>query len=171
MEKTAPKKQRGLSPAERKSLAKAADINWLKPDSVSAYGDLMASLDIERRIHFVINDNGDPPTRMIKPSVKLGNSWRRRAECSGLHTELFFPKKGEPVPEARAVCKGCAVREECLLDALETDYHHPEGVRGGKTGKERTLMMRARRKAQGRLRGHRQDSQPGFGDQPARLAS
>lgn len=71
--------------------------------------------------------------------------WHRRARCRGLGTELFIPSRGVPtVVRAKALCRECPVREECLAFALSD----PElvGVWGGTTVKERSALRAAARK-------------------------
>ncbi|WP_332843796.1 WhiB family transcriptional regulator [Actinomycetospora lemnae] len=67
-------------------------------------------------------------------------NWRVQAACRGVDPELFFPESSdEPlvrkqVAAAKAVCRTCPVREECLAEALE---RLPHGVAGGMTEHER----------------------------------
>lgn len=70
-------------------------------------------------------------------------SWIERGACRGKDTELFFPTRGEPVEEARAICARCPVARECLEYAL--GLAHLAGMWGGKSEKERTRMRRQRR--------------------------
>lgn len=69
--------------------------------------------------------------------------WRESANCRGINPDLFFPERGELVHEAKAVCAGCVVREECLEDA----QLHKErfGVWGGMTERERRKLRTQRR--------------------------
>lgn len=66
--------------------------------------------------------------------------WQARAACRGVDPELFFPEPSdEPlvrqqVEAAKAVCRPCPVREQCLHEALE---RLPHGVAGGMTEHER----------------------------------
>jgi len=48
----------------------------------------------------------------------------------------LFPCRGEPIADAKAVCRRCLVRPECLLYALE--YDQPYGVWGGFIAQERS---------------------------------
>lgn len=76
-----------------------------------------------------------------------GQEWRPRAACRHSGPDLFFPV-GESGPEAienqeaaKSVCRGCAVRAECLDFAMVT--HQPAGVWGGATEEERRKLGRA----------------------------
>lgn len=61
---------------------------------------------------------------------------------------LFFPE-GEPSivrsaeKEAKQICNGCPFKAQCLEYALTA--HEPEGVWGGKTAKERELLILAKK--------------------------
>ena len=59
--------------------------------------------------------------------------WAERADCATVDPELFHPdeRAGGQVKAAKAVCAGCPVREECLLDAIDRD--DPWGIWGGMT--------------------------------------
>ncbi len=86
-----------------------------------------------------------------RPAVDQPEWWRRLAACRGVATDLFFPA-GDVAPEpvaqaeqAKAICRGCVVREECLQFALAT--HQEFGVWGGTTESERrTIRRRLRRR-------------------------
>lgn len=54
-------------------------------------------------------------------------SWCDRAACRG-RTALFFAEDQFSQRVALAVCRGCAVRAECLADVMATE---PRGVRYG----------------------------------------
>jgi WhiB family transcriptional regulator, redox-sensing transcriptional regulator len=70
-------------------------------------------------------------------------AWVQRANCNGIDAELFFPDRGEPTRDAKAVCAGCEVREECLDYALETGQKF--GIWGGTSERERRALRRMRR--------------------------
>lgn len=56
-------------------------------------------------------------------------AWRDRAACLGLDVNMFYPERGDATEEARAICHGCPVREDCLDWALR---HEPDfGIWGG----------------------------------------
>lgn len=69
-------------------------------------------------------------------------SWRDEANCRDIDPDLFFPLRGEDIGRAKAVCWGCAVREECLEYAL--DNNEEQGIWGGLSGKERKRLRRQR---------------------------
>ncbi|MGW2283056.1 WhiB family transcriptional regulator [Streptomyces sp. NPDC001770] len=78
-------------------------------------------------------------------------NWRTRAACREEDPDLFFPI-GSTGPalvqteDAKAVCRTCPVREQCLRWAL--DNNQDTGVWGGLAEDERrALKRRDRRKA------------------------
>ncbi|NUV52920.1 WhiB family transcriptional regulator [Streptomyces coelicolor] len=83
------------------------------------------------------------------------DNWRRSAACRTEDPELFFPI-GTSGPallqteQAKAVCRGCPVREQCLEWALETGQSI--GVWGGTSETERRALKRriAARRSSGR---------------------
>jgi WhiB family transcriptional regulator, redox-sensing transcriptional regulator len=73
-----------------------------------------------------------------------------RAACLAAEPELFFPVSAAgpavaQVVAAKAVCRGCPVRAECLSYALQTAQDY--GIWGGATEEERRLA-RGNRTAQ-----------------------
>lgn len=77
--------------------------------------------------------------------VDLEWHWQAHGNCRGVDPNLFFPERGESTRDAKAVCAGCAVRDECLEHALS----RPEkfGIWGGLSERERRRIRRARRLA------------------------
>jgi len=76
-------------------------------------------------------------------------SWLDRAACQGMDAPLFFGPDGEARPEretleakAKAVCKLCTVRVQCLDYALRNSIRY--GIWGGLNGEERTRERRRR---------------------------
>jgi WhiB family redox-sensing transcriptional regulator len=75
-----------------------------------------------------------------------GEDWHYRAECLGEEPELFFPVGNKTrhailqIREAKAVCRRCPVREECLNEALNNKIDH--GVWGGLDEEERREYKR-----------------------------
>ena len=70
-------------------------------------------------------------------------TWRLEALCAETDPEAFFPEKGGSTREARRVCGGCAVREECLEYALGNDERF--GIWGGLSERERRRIRLQRR--------------------------
>ena len=72
--------------------------------------------------------------------------WRDRAECLDYDPEDWFPVgKGDPGHAAKAVCRGCEVREQCLAWAL--DVGESFGIWGGLDEEERAALKRRNAKA------------------------
>ena len=77
----------------------------------------------------------------LEELARIGEQpWRVRRRCNGVSPRMFFPARGEPAEAAKAVCHGCAVRRECLGDALAR--HEGAGVWGGYTTDERRRFLR-----------------------------
>jgi WhiB family redox-sensing transcriptional regulator len=68
-------------------------------------------------------------------------NWRVGARCRTTDAEGLFVT-GAPQREARAICRTCPVRTECLAHAL--DHRVEFGVWGGMTERERRALLRAR---------------------------
>ncbi|KKN73773.1 hypothetical protein LCGC14_0397210 [marine sediment metagenome] len=62
------------------------------------------------------------------------------ANCRGSDSEQFFIHTGASSKPAKAICKGCRVKQECLDWAIE--YRMVYGIWGGKTVKERRRATR-----------------------------
>ena len=80
--------------------------------------------------------------------------WVRQAACAKVPNadKIFFPGQGESITEAKAICAGCPVREECLDYALRTTQRF--GIWGGVTERQRRTMRVSLRRAAGHgLRG------------------
>jgi WhiB family redox-sensing transcriptional regulator len=78
-------------------------------------------------------------------------SWRYKAKCRGMDTELWFPPrdktKYKTIAEiSKSVCYGrdcfpeCPVRKDCLLYADQMDEQH--GIWGGMSHRERNALKR-----------------------------
>jgi WhiB family redox-sensing transcriptional regulator len=86
----------------------------------------------------------DPPTptRLPVELVAVPPRWQSSANCVGVDPAAFFPTRGEPTDEARSVCAGCTVRDECLEFGLHEQY----GIWGGlgSRARQRIRVQRAR---------------------------
>ncbi|MEI8001188.1 MAG: WhiB family transcriptional regulator [Actinomycetes bacterium] len=68
--------------------------------------------------------------------------WQERANCLGVDPDLFFPERGASTREAKAVCRGCEVRDDCLEYALANGEKF--GIWGGLSERERRRVRRQR---------------------------
>lgn len=85
-----------------------------------------------------MSDVDRDPYHLRRPYIEIGDgSWRLLANCRGCDPALFYPEQGAPLGEARAVCRACTVRPECLEYAL---------VNGEKFGLWGSLSERERRR-------------------------
>ncbi len=73
--------------------------------------------------------------------VPVGNWWDE-ANCLGVDPDLFFPERGASTREAKAVCRGCVVSDECLEYALQNSEKF--GIWGGMSERERRRVRRQR---------------------------
>lgn len=76
----------------------------------------------------------------IEP-VEAG-TWQDEANCLGVDPDLFFPERGASTREAKEVCRGCVVRDECLEYALANGEKF--GIWGGMSERERRRIRRQR---------------------------
>lgn len=67
--------------------------------------------------------------------------WSERAACRSSDPEELFDAAARQ-NRAKAVCNGCAVRTECLVEALDNRIEF--GVWGGMTERERRALLRRR---------------------------
>lgn len=68
------------------------------------------------------------------------SDWSLQARCQGTADDLFV--EGAQQKKARQVCRGCAVRTHCLVEALDNRIEW--GVWGGMTERERRHLLRVR---------------------------
>lgn len=68
------------------------------------------------------------------------SDWQERALCAQTDPEAFFPEKGGSTREAKRICLGCEVRDECLEYALANDERF--GIWGGLSERERRRLKR-----------------------------
>jgi WhiB family redox-sensing transcriptional regulator len=91
---------------------------------------------------------GETMTEATETAVEIGigaeseESWQLYANCLGVDPDLFFPERGASTKEAKAVCRACVVREDCLEYALENSEKF--GIWGGLSERERRKLRRAR---------------------------
>lgn len=68
------------------------------------------------------------------------DTWQQKAACRGINPDLFFPDRGENTTNAKHVCAGCPVTDDCLMYAIVN--LEISGIWGGKDGKERRVIRR-----------------------------
>ncbi len=67
-------------------------------------------------------------------------AWQRDAVCSQTDPEAFFPEKGGSTRDAKKICSGCDVKQQCLEYALKNDERF--GIWGGLSERERRKLKR-----------------------------
>lgn len=75
-----------------------------------------------------------------------GDGWRERGACTlpGVNPEWFYPDKTGSYRQARKVCAGCPVLEQCRAWALAT--REPHGMWGGLSEHQRQTILRMQRR-------------------------
>lgn len=87
----------------------------------------------------------------------MNRRWEDLAACASpdIDPGIFFPDHGEgpaSYKDARQVCAGCPVKDECLEDAMATESGECRfGMRGGYTPRARRMLGKTRAAA------HRQE--------------
>ncbi|HEX4980500.1 MAG TPA: WhiB family transcriptional regulator [Ilumatobacteraceae bacterium] len=74
--------------------------------------------------------------------IEQAENWQDHANCLGVDPDLFFPERGASTREAKEVCRGCVVREDCLEFALQNGEKF--GIWGGLSERERRRIRRQR---------------------------
>ena len=80
--------------------------------------------------------------RTGRKHLMLDTSWQEYANCLGVDPDLFFPERGASTREAKEVCRGCVVRDDCLEFALINGEKF--GIWGGMSERERRRIRRQR---------------------------
>lgn len=80
--------------------------------------------------------------RTASIEVAVESSWQDLANCLGVDPDLFFPERGASTREAKEVCRGCVVRDDCLEYALANGEKF--GIWGGMSERERRRIRRQR---------------------------
>src|ERR671917_274919 len=85
---------------------------------------------------------GSPMRDLLDALYRENRVWQDQANCMGVDPDLFFPERGASTREAKEVCRGCVVREDCLEYALANGEKF--GIWGGMSERERRRIRRAR---------------------------
>ena len=84
-------------------------------------------------------------SQRIEASEDDDRAWQDQANCLGVDPDLFFPERGASTREAKEVCRGCEVRQQCLDYALANGEKF--GIWGGLSERERRRLRRQRAQA------------------------
>ena len=81
----------------------------------------------------------------VRPATWDATRWRSLAACRDMDTDLFFPvgvtgAAELQISEAKALCRTCPVRDDCLAFAIRTNQVY--GVWGGASEDERRAIRR-----------------------------
>ena len=79
----------------------------------------------------------DLPALIISPEEL---TWQERALCAQTDPEAFFPEKGGSTRDAKRICAGCDVKQQCLEYALANDERF--GIWGGLSERERRKLKK-----------------------------
>ncbi len=92
----------------------------------------------------VVRDSVKPVLSLIagfdQMFEEIEDQWQERALCAQTDPEAFFPEKGGSTREAKRICLGCEVKDECLEYALANDERF--GIWGGLSERERRRLKR-----------------------------
>ncbi|GGK46418.1 hypothetical protein GCM10011591_17300 [Nocardia camponoti] len=105
--------------------AVCAETSWSEPDVVSEV--------TQPRLSLVV-------TGFDEMFETIEEQWQERALCAQTDPEAFFPEKGGSTREAKRICLGCEVRDQCLEYALAHDERF--GIWGGLSERERRRLKR-----------------------------
>ncbi|AGM09412.1 MULTISPECIES: WhiB family transcriptional regulator [Amycolatopsis] len=79
-------------------------------------------------------------TELFDDASAEEQDWQERALCAQTDPEAFFPEKGGSTREAKRICLGCEVKDECLEYALAHDERF--GIWGGLSERERRKLKK-----------------------------
>lgn len=75
----------------------------------------------------------------------MNKNWEKEALCRGKDNQIFFPDEAQTmtakkVKTAKAICKTCSVRAECLFTSIMNDERF--GIWGGFSPRERSSIRK-----------------------------
>ena len=71
-------------------------------------------------------------------------NWLDSAACKGVAVDKFYVPEGNVQRSIRMLCDACAVKSECLEDALTVSLRDDFGYRGGTSVKQRKEIRKQR---------------------------
>ena len=119
--------ERNPSPTDIKSVATVWQENGYQR-SIGSAGRTASSPKKSSKPKSKPKPLPEPAQQIVVP---VGKHWRDFTNCLGVDPDLFFPERGASTREAKEVCRGCVVREDCLEYALANNENF--GIWGGKT--------------------------------------
>lgn len=77
----------------------------------------------------------------VPPMKTASSEFMKYGNCADMDPNVFYPERGDHLHlrEAKAVCAGCTVRDECLAYALAPPVEK-WGIWGGTSERERRRM-------------------------------
>lgn len=113
--------------------------------AASRYPDASVSLDGPQTAPQRPMRQPSPLGRLLGIEVER-YAWQADAACAGApNPALWFPTRGQATVLAKAICRGCPVRVECLDHALANGEKW--GIWGGTSERERRKIKRDRKDA------------------------
>lgn len=106
----------------------------------------MTTLDLSRPVQREIGYTRYRINQRGSWQLHQSEDWARHAACADADPTIFTGSLTAPrirqqqILQAKEICAGCPVRQQCLDDALELGS---DGVWGGTTERERRQMRRA----------------------------
>lgn len=135
------------SPSHRLTPEQRSELKHLLADGVprdeiaQAFGVSVSTVQYHAtRAGYTRADTPPPPKPTPLGLLFNTQPWADDALCAQTDPELFYPNKGEPTREAKAICGKCLVAAECLDYAVDNDERF--GVWGGLSERERRHIKR-----------------------------
>jgi WhiB family transcriptional regulator, redox-sensing transcriptional regulator len=88
------------------------------------------------------SDQGETIYGFALCDVPQPGPWVRHGACRTAPSSVFFPSRGDSTDQAKAICRNCPVRVDCLEYALDAG-ERLQGVWGATSAKERRQMRLA----------------------------
>jgi WhiB family redox-sensing transcriptional regulator len=122
----------------------SSEFNVDRPDVLDLSDNIVSP---DKDINYPVGENptmSENSKKVIEVFVQnlIGNRWRAQASCREVNTNVFYPLKYDDTETPKKICAVCAVRQECLEEAIRN--REKEGIWGGMTYKERRAYVKSR---------------------------
>lgn len=87
-----------------------------------------------------ISRRGAEPAATTALELGLAPARTESAPCASVDPDEWFPEDGRQALRAKAICRRCPLRTQCLDDALARGEEY--GVWGGLSARERRTLQR-----------------------------